>query len=159
MNALKICICIIFHGNTWVAVRKNTVTSLASDHSALPRPTFSQMAQFDWLLSDSNCNPLNEELMRCTLFLIASFLIFGLGESIKSGRVIRLKSKLHKSLVLKSSCKSSYLWLESKSCDWSPHLCQILTVTFDFDLPPPCSGTHYSISVSHMSVELVQFVS
>uniref|UniRef100_A0A673XFP6 Uncharacterized protein n=1 Tax=Salmo trutta TaxID=8032 RepID=A0A673XFP6_SALTR len=34
----------------------------------------------------------------------------------------------------------------------------ILTVTFDFD-PPICSGTHYSISVSHMSVELVQFMS
>ncbi|CDQ83304.1 unnamed protein product [Oncorhynchus mykiss] len=34
-----------------------------------------------------------------------------------------------------------------------PH--QILTVTFD----PSCSGTHYSISVSHMSVELVEFMS
>ena len=32
------------------------------------------------------------------------------------------------------------------------------TVTFDFD-PPLCSGTHYSISVSHMSVKLVQFMS
>ena len=30
--------------------------------------------------------------------------------------------------------------------------------TFDFD-PPLCSGTHYCISVSHMSVELVQFMS
>ena len=29
------------------------------------------------------------------------------------------------------------------------------TVTFDFDPP----GTHYSISVSHMSAELVQFMS
>lgn len=36
--------------------------------SALPRTTFSQLAQFDWLLSDSNCNRLKEELMRCTLF-------------------------------------------------------------------------------------------
>uniref|UniRef100_A0A8C8JNM2 Tc1-like transposase DDE domain-containing protein n=1 Tax=Oncorhynchus tshawytscha TaxID=74940 RepID=A0A8C8JNM2_ONCTS len=34
----------------------------------------------------------------------------------------------------------------------------ILTVTFDFD-NPLCSGTHYSISVSHMSMELVQFMS
>ena len=30
--------------------------------------------------------------------------------------------------------------------------------TFDLDFPP-CSGTHYSISVCHMSVELVQFMS
>ena len=38
-------------------------------------------------------------------------------------------------------------------CSWWPH--QILT--FDFD-PPLCSGTHYYIYVSHMSVELVQFM-
>ena len=30
---------------------------------------------------------------------------------------------------------------------------------FDFEPPLLCSGTHYSISVSHMSVELVQFMS
>ena len=30
------------------------------------------------------------------------------------------------------------------------------TVTFD---PPSCSGTHYSVSISHMTVELVQFKS
>ena len=37
-----------------------------------------------------------------------------------------------------------------------------LVATPDTDcyfLPPICSGTHYSISVSHMSVELVQFMS
>jgi hypothetical protein len=33
------------------------------------------------------------------------------------------------------------------------------TVTFDFDNPPLCSGTHYSIYVCHMSVELVQCMS
>ena len=43
----------------------------------------------------------------------------------------------------------------SIKCSWWAH--QILTVTFDFD--PLCSGTHHSISVSHMSVELVQFMS
>jgi hypothetical protein len=43
----------------------------------------------------------------------------------------------------------------STYCSWWPH--QILTGTFDFE-PPLCSVTHYSISVSHMSVELVQFM-
>ena len=33
-----------------------------------------------------------------------------------------------------------------------------MTVTFDFDPHPLCSGTHYSISVRHMSVELVKFM-
>jgi hypothetical protein len=33
------------------------------------------------------------------------------------------------------------------------------TVTFDFDPHPLCSGTHYYIAVSLMSVELVQFMS
>ena len=41
-------------------------------------------------------------------------------------------------------------------CSWWPH--QILTVTFDFN-PLFVQGHHYSISVSHMSVELAQFMS
>jgi aryl-phospho-beta-D-glucosidase BglC (GH1 family) len=59
--------------------------------------------------------------------------------------------------------KNCQIWYSPREDDALQYLMQLLA-TPDTDCyfwfwPPLCSGTHYSISVSHMSVELVQFMS
>ena len=65
--------------------------------------------------------------------------------------------------VVTSHSKNWQIWCSSGGGDALQYLMQLVATPdtdcyFDFGLPL-CSGTHYSIYVSHMSVELVLFMS